>query len=228
MEENFLQGEEGHTGAVGKTLGAALKHKEHLLSFAELDAKIGDWIQNEYHQRVHSETGRKPIELWHESVQLRLPASERELDLLLMKANQTRKVRNVGIDFTWQKQSGRYWHPALAALYGATVTIRFSPDDLSSLLLYSTTTGEFLCQAFRQGDTSFPFTAADFRNARRTEAARQRSQRQRSIASVRAQQKRLVVPTTTATKQAALLDAPSVEADRLFAQMVAEMEGENR
>lgn len=71
----------------------------------------------DYHQREHSETKRKPAELWQETVRLRMPTSEDELDNCLLKSDKIRKVRNTGIDFLIPGKSpaetrgGRYWSP---------------------------------------------------------------------------------------------------------------------
>lgn len=41
--------------------------KEARLSLRELDSMFREWVLEEYHERVHSETKAKPYERWLES-----------------------------------------------------------------------------------------------------------------------------------------------------------------
>ncbi len=89
----------GHKEAVGRTIEAAAKHVHILLTVPQLRKEIERWIIEEYHQWKHSETGRKPAELWEETVRLRPPDSEDDLNLFLLKSDEERTVKNVGIEF---------------------------------------------------------------------------------------------------------------------------------
>jgi hypothetical protein len=133
--------------AIGKTEGAALKRVHELLTLNQLYAEIERWIVEDYHQRVHSETGRKPAEFWVETARLRLPADD-DLNLLILKEDKERTVKNTGLTFTYEGNKRIYWSPELSFHYGQRVRVAYNPEDLESVLLYCAATGKFICEAF--------------------------------------------------------------------------------
>ncbi len=55
------------------------------MSLSELDAAIGRYLVNDYHHRVHPETGEPPVLRWLAGGWLpRMPESLDELNLLLL------------------------------------------------------------------------------------------------------------------------------------------------
>jgi hypothetical protein len=138
----------GHMDAIGCTEGAALKRVHELLTLPQLDREVARWIDEDYHVRDHSETGRKPAQYWEDTVLLHMPESEDKLNLLLMKYDKECKVGNTGIKFTLHGVKHRFWSPELADYFKLEVKLRYNPEDMDSILIYCAATGEFLCEAF--------------------------------------------------------------------------------
>ncbi|MEX2501766.1 MAG: Mu transposase C-terminal domain-containing protein, partial [Trueperaceae bacterium] len=113
-----------------------------VLTLAELDSRLYRFVVEEYHQRVHSETGLAPQARWEAGGFLpRLPASAAQLDLLLLTVAKARRVHQDGIHF----QGLRYLDLTLAAYVGETVTIRYDPRDLAEIRVFHR--DRFLCRA---------------------------------------------------------------------------------
>jgi putative transposase len=116
-----------------------------VLTLAELDARLHDFIVNGYQQRVHSETGVPPQVRWETGGLLpRLPDSLEQLDLLLLTVPKARRVRQDGIRF----QGFRYLDLTLAAYVGEDVTVRYDPRDLAEIRVFYR--DRFLCRAVCQ------------------------------------------------------------------------------
>lgn len=116
-----------------------------VLAVPELDTRLGRFIVEDYHRRVHGETGVSPQERWEAGGFLpQLPASLEQLDLLLLTVPKTRRVRQDGIHF----QGFRYLDSTLAAYVGEEVTIRYDPRDLGDIRVFYRET--FLCRAVSQ------------------------------------------------------------------------------
>jgi putative transposase len=160
----------GHMDAIGKTRESAEKHVHLLLTVPQLRKEIERWIVKDYHQRIHSGTGRKPAELWEETVRLRLPASEEALHLMLLKSDKERRVYNTGIQFNFRDspagEGHTYWGPELADRIGERVQLRYNPEDQESVLVYSAATNEYICEAWLMGDEDSRYTIEDVKRAR--------------------------------------------------------------
>jgi putative transposase len=156
----------GHMDSVGKTEGAALKRVHEFLTFQQLDEEIEGWILNEYHQTKHSETGRKPAELWEETVRLRMPESEDDLSLFLLKDDKGRTVKNVGILLTYDGRKHVYWCPELVFYSKQKVRLAYNPEDMESVLVYCADTGKRLCEAFDMRSENSRYTINDVKAAR--------------------------------------------------------------
>lgn len=173
LDEGCLRLLPGHQsdGAFGNPT-TAQKNVARLLTRAQLLKEIEHFIVHEYHQRIHSEIGRKPIELWQETVRLRIPESEDALDGFLLKSDQVRRVRNTGIDFhapgkiAAEKRGGRYWSPELTYHWSREVRLRYNPEDLESVRVYCAATGEFLCEAWLMGQDESKYTVTDIKRSR--------------------------------------------------------------
>ena len=73
-----------------------------------------------------------------------MPTSLEQLDLLLMTAVKTRRVRRDGIHF----HNLRYIDTNLAAYIGEDVVIRYDPRDMGEIRVFHQ--GEFVCRALCQ------------------------------------------------------------------------------
>lgn len=156
----------GYMDAIGSTSGAALKRVHELLTLQQLDQEIARWLDEDYHVREHSETGRPPAEHWREAVRLNLPKSEDDLNLLLLKFDRECTVLNTGIKFTLDCKKHRYWSPQMPHFWKRRVRIRYNPEDLDSVLLYCAATGDFLCEAFDMLADTPRYTVVDVKRSR--------------------------------------------------------------
>lgn len=157
----------GHMAAIGKTKGAAEKRVAELLELPDLRKEIVSYIVEGYHQRTHSETGRKPAQMWEETVLLCLPESEDALNALLLKGDTTRKVEGHGITLTISGIRGDYWAPSLVDHVGQSVQVRYNPDDRHSVLAYSADKEEFICEASLMGQPNSLYTFEDVSRVRK-------------------------------------------------------------
>lgn len=141
--------------------------KGPLLTLSELDRRLRDFLLNDYHQRVHSETRMAPQARWEAGGFLpHLPESPEQLDLLLLTVTKARKVRQDGIHF----ETMRYLDLTLAAYVGEWVTIRYDPQDMAEIRVYHH--DRFLCRAVCQelaGETISLKELVKVRDARRRE-----------------------------------------------------------
>jgi putative transposase len=137
------------------------------LTLAELDERLHRFVVDEYHRRVHGETGMAPQARWDASGFLpRLPDSAEQLDLLLLTVAKPRRVHRDGIHF----QGLRYLDLTLAAYVGEPVTIRYDPRDLAEIRVFHR--DRFLCRAVCPELAGTTIALKDLeraRNARRRE-----------------------------------------------------------
>jgi putative transposase len=116
-----------------------------LLTLGALDQRLRAFLLDDYHYRVHGETGVPPRERWEASGFLpNLPESLAQLDLLLLSVAKPRTVQQDGIHF----QGLRYLDLTLAAYVGEPVVIRYDPADLAEIRVYHH--HRFLCRAICQ------------------------------------------------------------------------------
>lgn len=115
------------------------------LTLTELDQRFRTFVLDDYHHRVHGETGIPPQERWEASGFLpHLPEPLSQLDLLLLTVAKPRKVQQDGIHF----QGLRYLDLTLAAYVGEAVVIRYDPADLAEIRVFHG--NQFLCRAVCQ------------------------------------------------------------------------------
>jgi putative transposase len=116
-----------------------------MLTLAAFEQRFRTWLLEDYHQRVHEETGCKPAERWEAGGFLpRMPKSLEQLDLLLLTVAKTRRVQQDGIRF----QGYRYLDPTLASYVKEEVVIRYDPADLAEIRVFYH--DHFLCHAICQ------------------------------------------------------------------------------
>ncbi len=112
------------------------------MTLSQLDTAVGRFVVEDYHRRVHPETGQTPAGRWTAGGWLpRMPESLEQLDLLLLTVATQRKVQRDGIAL----HGLRYFSTTLAAYIGEPVTIRYDPRDLAEIRVYHR--GDFLCRA---------------------------------------------------------------------------------
>jgi putative transposase len=115
------------------------------LTLAEFDTRFKKFLLENYHQRVHGETGIAPQARWEAGGFLpRVPDSLEQLDLLLLTVAKPRRVHQDGIHF----QSLRYMDITLAAYVGEEVVIRYDPRDMAEIQVYYR--DAFICHAVCQ------------------------------------------------------------------------------
>ena len=138
-----------------------------LLTLPELEMRLRDFLLDDYHQRIHSETRMAPQARWEAGGFLpHLPESPEQLDVLLLTVSKARKVRQDGIHF----ETMRYLDLTLAAYVGEWVTIRYDPQDMAEIRIYHN--DRFLCRAVCQelaGETISLKELIRTRDARRRE-----------------------------------------------------------
>ena len=166
------------------------------LTLSQLDAAVGRYLIDDYHRRVHPETGQAPVKRWLAGGWLpRMPDTLEALDLLLLTLATPRKVHRDGI----RCHGLRYSRLTLAAYVGEEVTIRYDPRDLAEIRVFHQ--GSFLCVAVS------PELAAASISLKDLEAARNRRRRQlrqeltarRSLVDELTHPVREAVPTGSAT-----------------------------
>ena len=137
------------------------------LTLEQLDRVLERFIVEEYHHRVHPETGQTPSQRWTGDGWIpRLPATPEDLDLLLLTATATRRVQRDGVRFA----GTRYLSTVLAAYVGEDVTVRYDPRDAGEIRLWHN--GVFLCRAIA------PELAAEHIPLKALQAARTARRRQ--------------------------------------------------
>jgi putative transposase len=115
------------------------------LTLPQLDQRLKTFFLDDYHHRVHGETGMPPQERWEAGGFLpHLPESLEQLDLLLLTVAKPRTVQQDGIHF----QGLRYLDLTLSAYIGEPVVIRYDPADLAEIRVYHQ--NRFLCRAVCQ------------------------------------------------------------------------------
>jgi putative transposase len=157
----------GHMSAIGTSEGAALKRVHELLTLQQLDKEIEKWIVEDYHQTIHSETNRKPIELWEETAHLRLPANNDDLNLFLLKEDKERTVKNIGIQLKYDKKKHVFWSPELVYYFRYRVRLAYNPEDLESVIVYCADSGERICEAFDMYSENSRYTLDDIKSVKR-------------------------------------------------------------
>lgn len=167
INEGCLKRLPGHMSKMGTTVEAAAKHINELLTVPQIREEIERWIVDEYHQATHSETGRKPVEIWEETVRYRsVDQHEEALNLMLLRDGVPRKVRNTGIDFTLDGIRHRYWSPDCVHYWRSKVRLSHWPDDMESVHVYAANTGKFLFEAWDLRSDDPRYTIADIKKCR--------------------------------------------------------------
>jgi putative transposase len=186
------------------------------LALSQLDAVIGPYLVDDYHRRVHPETGEPPVKRWLAGGWLpRMPDTLEALDLLLLTVATPRKVHRDGI----RCHGLRYVSLTLAAYVGEEVTIRYDPRDLAEMRVFHQ--GKFLCVAVSPELAAASISLKDLKAARnrRRRQLRQELTARRSLVDELTHPVREAVPahsaTITRTPTVAPVDPPRPTATKL-------------
>lgn len=115
---------------------------EATLTLPAFEQRFRKWLLEDYHHRVHGETGFIPKDRWEVGGFVpRMPSSFERLDLLLLTVAKTRRVQQDGIHF----QNHRYMDITLAAFVKEEVLIRYDPADMGEVHVFYQ--DRFLCRA---------------------------------------------------------------------------------
>lgn len=116
-----------------------------VLTLPAFEQRFRIWLLEDYHHRVHVETGVAPKARWEAGGFVpRAPKSLEELDLLLLTVAKTRRVQQDGIRF----QGYRYIDPTLAGYVKEEVIIRYDPVDMAEIRVFHQ--DRFVCRAICQ------------------------------------------------------------------------------
>ena len=156
LDQGCLRDLPGHMDDIGTSEGAARKNLNRLLTPEDIEYEIKRWIVEDYHERTHSVTGRKPIELWRETVRLRVPDDGDVFRVLLRMEAGTRTVQRV-VQFTKHGQGGSYWSLEIPDLYQRKVRVAYNPEDMRRVAIHCEETGEFLSELSLLGHPECPW-----------------------------------------------------------------------
>ncbi len=144
-----------------------------------LEDQFRTFLLEVYHRSPSAETAVPPVERWEAGGFLpRMPESLEQLDLLLMHAVRSRKVRPDGIHF----ERLRYLSATLAAYVGEDVTVRYDPCDMGEVRVFHQ--DKFLCRAVAAdlaGETLSLKEILHARNHRRRELRAVLQDRQKAV-----------------------------------------------
>lgn len=233
LDQGCLRRLPGHMDAVGRTETSAAKHVHLLLTVEQLRAEIEHWIVEEYHERTHSGTDRKPIELWEERVRLRLPDDEEVFRVLMVRSDRLRRVRRTGIRFHPPGgEGGTYWAPVLVEHAQRDVRIAYHPADPRYVLAYDADTGEFIGECWIMGQPDSRYGIGDVKQTRtrfRRGLKRRVEEYRREVHRQDAERAREDWTEARQLKEELVLEAPvpTTESDELSA-LLRELEQQDR
>ncbi len=145
----------------------------------EFETNWRTFLLEDYHQRLHSETGQAPQARWEAGGWLpRLAESLEQLDLLLLTVATMRRVHQDGIRF----QGLRYLDLTLAGYVCEDVTIRYDPRDMAEIRVYHQE--QFVCRAVCQEIAEQTLSLKEIiaaRRQRRKELREQLSSREAAV-----------------------------------------------
>lgn len=136
----LLDGYIGHNVAEAQQLRARARKETGrakvipVMTREDLQAALTNWLDGDYHHRVHSSLRMTPMQKWLASPTRSFAAPSKDvLRLALSALVGPRHVGKRGV--VWQ--GGRYWSPALAAWMDRDVIVRRDEDDLGALFIFA-------------------------------------------------------------------------------------------
>jgi len=141
-DRKAIESRRSMAGRHGKTLSTI----KATLTGGELQHVIDAWIEHDYHHELHKGLQKSPaIRALEGGTPIRI-RDERALDLLLADSPGRDGIRTVskkGVSV----HGRNYIAPELGGVIGEKVHVKFAPDDLTRIYLYSADRERFLCIA---------------------------------------------------------------------------------
>jgi len=180
----------GYCGKDGKERPEGLDEKAmadrgELLDLEEL-CKLIEMYLEIYHNTVHSSLGMTPYEKYLSTPKAREEMPDvRTLDICLMDVERA-KVTASGIQrFGTRGKRRWYKHEALDGMVGQWAVIRYDPNRIGEILVFSAKTGDYICTATNGELLSWGASKEDIERLAKRRAARKKELKQR-LAEVRA------------------------------------------
>jgi putative transposase len=157
-------------------------------TLAQFDVSFRTWVLETYHHHQQRRLKGTPLDRWQQGTWLpRLPESQAQLDLLLLREGTSRQVHQEGIFF----HGYRYMETKLTGCVGETVIMYYDPLDLATISVYvkdGPNEERFLCQAWCQelGDQTVSLKElVSARNAHRKQLHVRIEERKREVEQAR-------------------------------------------
>jgi hypothetical protein len=155
LKDDFSRAMESFSGGSPQTrpegLDKLLKSGK-ILTDKEFTALVDEWIEGYYNHlpyggSVVSDRGKTKIQVYNEHLdRIRLPKSERDLNLMMMRSSRMVSVGRLGVKLNIAGYVINYWTPEFLAEWGRKkVYFRYDPDDLSSVRVYNEE-NKFVCE----------------------------------------------------------------------------------
>lgn len=142
----------GYTKAEGTSQGATRRQRDRLLTAEQLIARV-ERFRVQYAKTPSEKRSGTPLERFAEGVRWRWPARMDDLDLLLLRADESRTLTREGVKFRNAFYKGHPETPgghALQELVGRRVVIRYHPDVADSIVVYDEASGDRLGEFVRE------------------------------------------------------------------------------
>lgn len=174
----------GYCGKDGKERPEGLDEKtmaerDELLDLEEL-CKLIEMYLEIYHNTVHSSLGMTPYEKYLSTPKAREEMPDvRTLDICLMDVEKA-KVTASGIQrFGTRGRRRWYKHEALDGMAGQWAVIRYDPNRIGEILVFSAKTGEYICTATNDQLLSWGASKKDIEQHCKRRASRKKELKQR-------------------------------------------------
>lgn len=156
----FSKREKSYTGTLtGASTSAKVKkdikkmlENGELKTIEQFSKDFETWVVEKYHTRVHSGLKEQneeipiPIEVFNEAERYFKAAPPLEYAISLLMKSEERSVTGMGIKITRDGKSIYYQSPDLEKYIGKRVDIRYHPDDITTIFVYSKE-GKKVCEA---------------------------------------------------------------------------------
>ena len=157
-------------GSPGRKPADLQRHLDrgHAPTLEEFISAFADWLEDDYHQRVHrgdGMDGRTPAEVFDAHLVTKRTASLQLLNLLCLKSTPPLKVTRNGV----RTMGVTYDAPELWQRIGDEVTLRIDERDCSSVMVFDLE-DRLICIAEEKRKLPFKATGADLKAAHREKA----------------------------------------------------------
>lgn len=175
LKENRLASVPGYKYDHQISREAALKRIDEMLTLPQLRDLINQWIRDHYHVTPHgglSADGIEwtPEEAWAATARGASYDPE-ELEILLLKQDDVRTIRNTGIRITVEGRRRDLWAPWVAENYGRRIRLAMNPEESHWAVVFDETGRTRLGEVYDLRSEDSPWTLQDVHAARRTRRA---------------------------------------------------------